>query len=42
MALACRELDVDIIVSFDGDFDSIPWLKRALEPANVSRLSVGP
>lgn len=42
MALACRELGVSVIVSFDGDFDDISWLERVHDPAGVSRLSVGP
>lgn len=28
IALACEELDVSVILSFDGDFDHIAWLKR--------------
>jgi predicted nucleic acid-binding protein len=39
MALACRELGVGAIVSFDGDFDRISWLERVFEPTIVSRLT---
>jgi len=39
MALACRELGVGFIVSFDGDFDNIIWLERVFEPAGVLRLT---
>lgn len=42
MALACRELEVDVIVSFDGDFDAIPWLERVRDPADVARVSGAP
>jgi predicted nucleic acid-binding protein len=42
MALACRELGVSVIVSFDGDFDDIAWLERVLEPVSVSRLARNP
>ena len=42
MALACRELDIRVIVSFDGDFDGISWLERVLEPVRVSRLAGSP
>ena len=42
MALACRELDVRLIVSFDGDFDGIAWLTRVFEPVSVSRLANNP
>lgn len=37
MALACRELGISVIVSFDADFDSIVWLERVFEPASVAR-----
>src|SRR3990172_5418020 len=25
IALACKELDINVVVSFDGDFDEISW-----------------
>jgi predicted nucleic acid-binding protein len=28
IALACRDLSVPAIASFDTDFDQIPWLRR--------------
>jgi hypothetical protein len=33
---------IDVIVSFDGDFDSISWLERILDSSGVSRLGIGP
>lgn len=42
MALACRELDIRLIVSLDGDFDGIAWLTRVFEPVSVSRLANNP
>ena len=39
MALVCRELDIEVIVSFDKDFDDIAWLTRAFDPIGVSVLS---
>ena len=35
IALACRELGVGAIISFDTDFDAIVWLERVSDPANV-------
>lgn len=29
MALVCREQDIPVLVSFDGDFDQVDWLIRA-------------
>lgn len=28
IALACQELEIKIILSFDRDFDEIPWIER--------------
>jgi predicted nucleic acid-binding protein len=28
IALACKELDISVIISFDNDFDEISWLER--------------
>lgn len=28
IALACKELDIGVIISFDNDFDEISWLER--------------
>lgn len=28
IALACQELKIKMIVSFDQDFDEIPWMER--------------
>jgi predicted nucleic acid-binding protein len=35
IALACRERDIPAIVSFDADFDQVPWLKRIAQPEDV-------
>lgn len=35
IALACRELGVGVIISFDMDFDAIVWLERVGEPTNL-------
>ncbi len=35
MALACRELGISVIVSFDGDFDHVGWLERISEPLQI-------
>jgi len=28
IALACKELNIQVVVSFDSDFDEISWLRR--------------
>jgi predicted nucleic acid-binding protein len=28
IALACQELGIEMILSFDGDFDEVSWLRR--------------
>jgi len=28
IALACQELEIKVILSFDRDFDEIPWMER--------------
>ena len=38
MALACRELSISVIVSFDADFDHVDWLERISEPVQVQGL----
>jgi len=35
IALVCRELKVNAIISFDQDFDALPWLNRILKPEDV-------
>ncbi|MCC6455858.1 MAG: type II toxin-antitoxin system VapC family toxin [Caldilineaceae bacterium] len=35
IALACRELAIPYIASFDRDFDRVPWLTRIDRPENV-------
>jgi predicted nucleic acid-binding protein len=35
LALACRELAIPYIVSFDQDFDKVHWLTRIDTPANI-------
>lgn len=39
MSLACQELGISVIVSFDGDFDEISWLQRIGDADRVERLS---
>ena len=38
MALACQELGVSAIVSFDGDFDHVAWLRRISDASQVQGL----
>jgi predicted nucleic acid-binding protein len=38
IALACQELSIRAIVSFDSDFDGIRWLRRVCEPDQVQNL----
>jgi len=38
MALACQELGVSAIVSFDGDFDHVAWLRRISDANQVQGL----
>ena len=28
LALACQELEIKVILSFDRDFDEVPWMER--------------
>ena len=35
MALACQELGISAIVSFDGDFDQVAWLRRISDASQV-------
>jgi len=35
MALFCREADIGVVVSFDKDFDEIPWLTRISLPESL-------
>jgi predicted nucleic acid-binding protein len=35
IALSCQELSIGVIVSFDPDFDHVPWLRRIATPADV-------
>jgi len=37
MALACQELDISAIVSFDGDFDHVAWLQRISDASQVRK-----
>jgi predicted nucleic acid-binding protein len=39
MALACQNLDVRFLVSFDTDFDCIPWLTRLYDTAQIATLT---
>ena len=32
IALGCRELGIELIVTFDEDFERIPWLTRIVKP----------
>ena len=36
IALSCRERQIPVIASFDGDFDRVDWLKRVSTPADVA------
>jgi predicted nucleic acid-binding protein len=38
IALACRERQIEVLASFDRDFDRISWLKRMASPEDVSAL----
>lgn len=35
IALSCRLRGYQFIASFDGDFDTLPWLKRISQPADM-------
>jgi predicted nucleic acid-binding protein len=35
IALACRELEIQILASFDQDFDQVSWLKRLSAAAEL-------
>jgi predicted nucleic acid-binding protein len=35
IAITCRELEIEIVASFDQDFDLIPWLKRIARPEDL-------
>jgi len=39
IALACQELGVRFLASFDPDFDNIPWLTRIHEPGQIATLA---
>ena len=39
IALACQDLDVRFLVSFDTDFDHIPWLTRLHDTAQIATLT---
>jgi predicted nucleic acid-binding protein len=41
IALGCRELDIQLIATFDNDFDYIEWLKRLTLPDDVAQ-ALGP
>jgi predicted nucleic acid-binding protein len=38
IALACRELDIPYIASFDRDFDRVSWLTRIDTPTHLPQL----
>jgi predicted nucleic acid-binding protein len=38
IALACQELDIRFIASFDRDFDQVAWLARLADPVGVQKL----
>jgi predicted nucleic acid-binding protein len=38
IALACRERQIEVLASFDRDFDRISWLKRIALPEDVTAL----
>ena len=35
IAFGCRDMGLETIISFDSDFDTIPWLNRVAEPNNI-------
>jgi predicted nucleic acid-binding protein len=35
IALACREREIDMIASFDADFDQVSWLRRITKAEEV-------
>jgi predicted nucleic acid-binding protein len=35
IAILCRELQINAILSFDRDFDLVPWLKRIADPQDL-------
>ncbi len=35
IALACREREIDMIASFDADFDQVSWLRRVTKAEEV-------
>jgi predicted nucleic acid-binding protein len=36
IALACQEREIELIASFDRDFDQVSWLQRLAEPGDVA------
>jgi hypothetical protein len=42
IALACQELGVRLLVSFDPDFDHIPWLTRIQNVAQIATFTRNP
>lgn len=38
MALACQELGIRFILSFDEDFDEVVWLTRIADPEEAQKL----
>jgi len=41
IALLCREWEVTLLLSFDKDFDSIPWLTRIETASDVADALIG-
>lgn len=37
IAIICREQQISTIISYDSDFDQIPWLKRISKPDDLPR-----
>jgi predicted nucleic acid-binding protein len=42
IALACRERNIRLLASFDGDFDTVSWLVRVATPADVRAVLARP
>jgi predicted nucleic acid-binding protein len=42
IALACRDLSILAIASFDTDFDRIPWLHRLSQAGDASLITPPP
>jgi predicted nucleic acid-binding protein len=37
ITVICREYQISAIISYDADFDQIPWLTRIAKPEDLTR-----